>query len=140
MLFRSVCFRDNSLPSDMCAIKICPFPSADQVCASLYLYLDLAACNRDAASVSPPADAKTSTDIPDVHGADLHLQLAGGVGFDIKISIASQHLNPGGLGISDGDAAIRVQTDIDVRARSYRQAFPLDGLVNPRCRGFGDEP
>ena len=116
----------------MCAIKICPFTSADQVRTSLYLYLDLTARNRDTASVSPPADAKTGTDIPDIYGADLHLQLACGVGFDIKISIASQHLDPGGMGISDGDAAIRVQTDIDVRARNYRQAFPLDGLVNPR--------
>ena len=124
-------FSDNSLSSDACAVEIRPFPRANQVCSGFYLDLDLSACYGDTASIPPPADAKTGTDISDIHCTNFHLQFAGVVVFDIKISVASQQLDPGRLGVRNSDTAIGVQTDVDVRCCGYCQPLSRYGLVNP---------
>ena len=103
------------------AITLCPvtralsksarFARANQVCSGFYLDLDLSACHGDTASIPPLADAKTGTDISDIHCTNFHLQFAGVVVFDIKISVASQQFNPGRLGIGDSDTAVGIQTD-----------------------------
>lgn len=133
-------FGNHPVSRDALAIKICPFAGANQIRSSFHLNFNLSFGDCDAASIASPPDTETGAQILDVGGAHLHLQFVRTLVLDVEISVAAQQFNPWRLGIANGNSAVVIETDVDIRRRRHGQTLPWYRLMNPGRHGLCDEP
>lgn len=133
---RYVRIRNHSLAGDPYAIEIRLFVSADQIGPHLYQNLHLSVSHRNSAAIHSFTDAETGADIVDIRSTDFHLQLARSAAFGVKISIASQQFDLGRLAVADSDAAVGIQTDVNIRCGGNGQPFSRYSLVDSVAIGL----